>query len=189
MCSTSSGSETCIISAMRCSASVDCWNCSHGAFAGDGFDAAHAGRNAAFVNDLADADIAGARDMRAAAKLFAEIGDRNDAHSVAVFFAEQRHGAGGDGYIERHDVGVDRDVLEDLMIHEPLDFLDFGAVHGGVVREIKTQPVGLDDAAGLFDMGPSTLRSAACSRCVAVWLRMVAWRTGSFDAAHSSSPR
>ena len=32
----------------------------HGAFAGDGFDAANAGGDAAFRNDLEDADVAGA---------------------------------------------------------------------------------------------------------------------------------
>ena len=91
-------------------------------FAGDGFDAAHAGRDAAFVDDLAQADVAGAADVRAAAQLLAEAGDGDDAHPVAVLFAEQSHGAGVERLVEIHDVGVDLDVLQDLLVDEPLDF-------------------------------------------------------------------
>ena len=110
-----------------------------GRFAGDGLDAPHAGRDAAFVHDLADADIAGAPDVRAAAQLAAEAGHGNHANLFAVLFAEQRHGAGGDGLVERHDLGLDPGVAQDLLVHEPLHFLDFGAVHGGVVGEVEAQ--------------------------------------------------
>ena len=76
------------------------------AFAGDRLDAAHARGNRTFVDDFADADIAGAADVRASAKLLAEIGDGDDAHFIAVFFAEQRHRAGGQRLIQIHHVGV-----------------------------------------------------------------------------------
>jgi len=57
----------------------------HSSFAGDGFDAAHTGRDAAFGNDLKDANVAGAGDVGASAKLLAEIGDGDDANSSPYF--------------------------------------------------------------------------------------------------------
>ena len=122
------------------------------AFAGDGFDAAHAGRDAALVDDLEQADVAGAPDVRAAAELLAETGDVDDAHLVAVLFAEQRHGAGPDGLIERHDRGFDRGVAQDLLVDQALDFFDLGLVERGVMREVEAQPRRLDHAAGLLDV-------------------------------------
>ena len=150
------------------------------AFAGDGFDAPHAGGDAAFIDDLADADIAGAAHVRAAAQLLAETGHGDHAHLLAVFFAEQRHGAGGDGLIERHDVGVDLGVAEDLLVHEPLDFFDFGAVHGGVVGEIEAQAAGLHHAAGLLDVRAQHLAQRGVQQMrggvIAAWWRRAAAR-------------
>ena len=53
---------------MRRRAPVDSWILAQRAFAGDGFDAANAGGDAALIDDLAEADIAGAPDVRAAAE-------------------------------------------------------------------------------------------------------------------------
>ena len=111
--------EACALRCVQCACVLEALQ---RAFAGDGFDAAHAGRDAALVDDLADADIAGAADVRAAAELLAEGVDLHDAHLVAVLFAEQRHGAGLRGLVEIHDVGVDLAVGEDLLVHQPLDF-------------------------------------------------------------------
>ena len=65
----------------------------HGLRTGDCFNAAHASRDGTFVNDAGDADVAGARNMRAAAKFAAEAGDVHYPNLVAVLFAEQGHGA------------------------------------------------------------------------------------------------
>ena len=66
--------------------------------------------------------------VRAAAQLLAEAGNGDHAHSVAVLFAEQRHGAGGERLIEIHDVGWTSVFVEDLLVHQPLDF---GELVGG----------------------------------------------------------
>src|SRR5215471_7668932 len=122
------------------------------AFAGDRFDAADSRRNAALVDDLANTDIASAPDMRAAAQLAAESRHADHTHLFAVLFAEERHRAGGDRLFERQDVGGDFRVSEDLAIHQLLDFLELGAVHGGVVREVEAQTARLHYAARLLDV-------------------------------------
>ena len=66
------------------------------------------------------------RDVRAAAEFLAEVGDGHDADLVAILLAEQRHGAGGDRLIDRHHVGGDLRVAQDLLVDETLDFDDFG---------------------------------------------------------------
>ena len=128
-----------------------------GVFAGDGFDAANARGDAAFRDDLEEADIAGAADVRASAELLAEVRDHHDADVGAVFFAEQRHGAGGNGLIESHHVGGDFGVAKNLFVHETLDFGDLGGIDRGVVAEIETKTRRFDDAAGLFDMRAENL--------------------------------
>ena len=55
-------------------------------------DAADAGGDAAFRDDLEQADVAGARDVGAAAELAARA-DVEHADLVAVLLAEQHHGA------------------------------------------------------------------------------------------------
>src|SRR3990170_268196 len=60
--------------------------------AGDGLDAADARGDGALGDNLEEADLAGGLEVRAAAELGGEIPDADDAHSVAVLLAEQRHG-------------------------------------------------------------------------------------------------
>jgi len=55
-------------------------------FAGHGFDSAHAGGNCRFMDNLQQADIAGAPDVRAAAKFHAHLTHFNDAHRLTVLF-------------------------------------------------------------------------------------------------------
>jgi hypothetical protein len=121
-----------------------------GRVARDGFNAAHAGRNAAFVDDLAEADIAGAAHVGSAAQLLAEIGDVDDAHLIAVLFAEQRHGACADGFIERHHFGFHLGIAEDLLVDEPLHLVDFGFVERRIVGEVEAKPRRLDYASSLL---------------------------------------
>jgi hypothetical protein len=90
--------------------------------------------------------------VRSAAELFAEAGNIHDTHLIAVFFTEQRHGAGPDGLIERHDFRFDGRVAQDLLADQSLDLLDLGFVEGGVVGEVEAQARRLDDAAGLLDV-------------------------------------
>src|SRR3546814_2686655 len=81
--------------------------CSSDLLAGQRLDTAHAGGHRALVDDLEQADVAGAAHMGAAAELdriipVAELAHGEHADLVAVFLAEQRHGAGGDRLVRRH---------------------------------------------------------------------------------------
>ena len=85
--------------------------------AGQRLDAADAGGDRALAHDLEQADIAGPPDMRAAAELDGisvagalAVGidaHRHDAHLIAVFLAEQRQRAFGDGFVRRHQMRLD----------------------------------------------------------------------------------
>ncbi len=62
--------------------------------AGDRLDTTHASRHTAFAGDLEQADVTGALDVGAAAELDGETTTHGQhAHLIAVFLAEQRHGA------------------------------------------------------------------------------------------------
>ncbi len=91
-------------------------------------------------------------DVRAAAQLLAEAGDRNHAHAIAIFFAEQRHGAGVERLVEIHDIGMDFDVFQDLFVDELLNFGQLLGIGVRVMRKVEAQAIGIDDAAGLFDV-------------------------------------
>ena len=106
--------------------------------------------------------------MRAAAQLLAEAGNRDDADLVAVFFAEQRHGAGRDGLIERHDVGLDR-MLRRICSFTSRSTSSISARSmRRVMREIETQPRRLHDAARLLDVRAQHLPQRGVQQCVAV---------------------
>jgi hypothetical protein len=127
--------------------------------------------------------------VRAAAEFLAEIGDgHDDADVVAVLFAEQRHGAGGDGLVERHHVGGDFGVAEDLLVDEALDFGDFGGIDRGVVAEIETQARGFDDAAGLLDVRPEDLAERGVQQVRRGVVALGGEALGTATSARSSSP-
>ena len=57
-------------------------------FAGHSFDAAHAGRHAAFFQNFNQTDLAGLRGVGAAAQFGGEIADLDHADLVAVLLSE-----------------------------------------------------------------------------------------------------
>src|SRR5690606_11215609 len=62
--------------------------------AGDRLDTTHASRHTAFAGDLEQADVTGALDVGPAAQLDGETTTHGQyAHLIAVFLAEQHHGA------------------------------------------------------------------------------------------------
>ena len=73
------------------------------------------------------------------------------------FSPNKRHRAGGNGLVDRHHIGGDLRVAEDLLVDEPLDFEDFGGIERGVMGEIEAKPRGLDHAAGLLDVRSENL--------------------------------
>ena len=119
---------------------------------GDGLDPADAGGNAAFRKDLEGADVAGVLNVCAAAEFHGEITHRDHADDVAVFFAEQRHGAQLAGLVDGHFLRDDRERRADLLIDEVFHLRDLFGRHRLEVREVKAQPVGVVQGTGLFDV-------------------------------------
>ena len=115
--------------------------------AGQRLDAADAGGDRALADDLEQADIAGAPDMGAAAELdrisvagplaVGVDAHRDDANLIAIFLAEQRQRAFGDGLVGRHQMRLDRSVLQDHGIDQILDRADLLMRHWLLMREIE----------------------------------------------------
>ena len=122
-----------------------------GVHARDGLDAADAGGNARFAEDLEGADVARAHDVRAAAELDG-VADRLNADDVAVLFAEEHRGAGLAGFFKRQDFGLRGRVGEDLLVDEVFDAGDLLGRHGLAVGEVKAQLGRGDEGALLFDV-------------------------------------
>lgn len=112
-------------------------------FAGDSFDATDAGRNAAFRDDLEEANITGTRHVGTAAQ-FGGGADGKHAHLVAVLLAEQRHGAGGDGVVVAHQLRAGGHVGQHFAVDDLFHTTDFLGGHRGVVAEVETGLVGID---------------------------------------------
>ena len=122
-----------------------------GVHARDGLDAADAGGNARFAEDLEGADVARAHDVRAAAELDG-VADRLNADDVAVLFAEEHRGAGLAGFFKRQDFGLRGRVGEDLLVDEVFDAGDLLGRHGLAVGEVEAQLGRGDEGALLFDV-------------------------------------
>src|SRR5688572_29050071 len=128
--------------------------------AGHRFDAAHAGADRAFADDLEQADVAGAPHMGAAAQLGREdlvlvgrlAAHRDDADLVAVFLAEQRHRAGFDRGLRRHQARLHRLVVTDTVVDLALHHRDVLGAHRLAVTEVEAQAIGRHQRALLRDM-------------------------------------
>src|SRR5690606_4660226 len=115
--------------------------------AGQRLDAPDARRDARLLGEHERADVAGRPYVRAAAELQAVAVDRDDAHTVAVFLAEQRHRALPDGFLGRLLLGDDREVAQDLLVDLALDLAPFLGRERLEVIEVEAQPVGRDERA------------------------------------------
>ena len=124
----------------------------HGALAGEGLDPAHAGRDGRFGNNLDQANVAGARHMRAAAQLDRKIPQPQHAHPLAVFLAEQRHGTGLLGRGEVHFLIVCRLIGTHLGVDHILDGAQFPVGQGFAMGEVEPQALGIDQRTFLCDM-------------------------------------
>ena len=131
-----------------------------GGGARDGLDAAHSGGGGLFDGDFEDADVAGAADVRAAAKLLAVkaarrrgIGNRHDAHILlGIAVAEEGQRAGSERVVDRGDVGLDLGVEQNFVVHLLLDVAQFGGINRGEVRKIEAQACRLDQRPRLLDV-------------------------------------
>ena len=75
-----------------------------------------------------------------------------DADLVAVFLAEQRHGARRDGVVRRHEAGGHVRIMADLRVHVRLDRGDLRMGERFGMRIVETQPVGRDQTTLLRHM-------------------------------------
>ena len=134
---------------------------------GQGLDPAHAGGDGAFRDDLEETDVAGAPDVGAAAKLGREatigvFAHGDDAHLVAVLFAEQRHGPGLDRLAGVHEARRDLGVAPDLGVDFGFDRSQLVGLDGFGMADIEAQPRGRHQRALLGDV----LAQAAAQRGV-----------------------
>jgi hypothetical protein len=137
---------------------------------GQRLDAPDAGGDAGLADQRDQADLAGASDMRAAAKLHRiglarhAAGHRahgDDPHLLAVLLAEQRHRAGLHRLLAVHQVGDHRLVLQEDAVGEVFDRLKLVAVHRFGCEKSNRSRSGATSEPFCATWVPSTLRSAA----------------------------
>ena len=92
--------------------------------------------------------------MCAATKFGGEVADANDAHLVAILFAEQRHGVIlVDGHVDGNIFdGLDFAVAQHFFIDDVFDVLQLFVCDGSEVGKIKTQMSRRDQRSGLLDV-------------------------------------
>ena len=76
------------------------------------------------------ADLAGARHVRAAAELLREAGHLDDAHPLAVLVAEEGEGTVGERLLAAHDLGLEPGVAQDLAVDAVLDVAQLARADG-----------------------------------------------------------
>src|SRR5690606_39446695 len=100
----------------------------------------HSGSDAAFGSDAEQADIAGTLDVGPPAQFNGEAAAHGqDANLVAVFLAEERHGALGLGGLDVSDFDFHRRVGTDLVIDDALQLPPLLGADGFEVAEVETQ--------------------------------------------------
>ena len=148
--------------------------------AGQRLDAAHAGGDRAFADDLEQADIAGAAHMGAAAELD-RIGAAALASPVRLPMLTTRTSSpyfspnsaiaplliASSGAIRWVSTGG---VLQNHGVGQVLDLADLVASSASYVEKSKRSRSGATSEPFCATCLPSTSRSASCSRCVAEWI-------------------
>src|SRR5262249_17282182 len=120
--------------------------------ASDCLDATHSGRDAAFADYHERTDIAGRGHMSAAAQLHAEVRYRHDTNPVAVFFPEERHRTGRNGFLGWPDLGLHRHIAINVLVDDVLDAFLFLRGHRLKMDEIEAQPIGRHERSFLLDV-------------------------------------
>ena len=111
---------------------------------GQRLDAANSRSHAAFADDLEQADVAGARNMRAAAQFGRKVAHLQYAHVIAVLLAEQRHRTELDRFVVAHLADFRLDVAAHFGVDQILDLAQFVRRDRLEVRKVETQAIGGD---------------------------------------------
>ena len=110
-----------------------------GVQAGVGFDAAGPGADGGFTQDGYGPDLGGVGDVGAAAEFHAEgAADFDDAHHVAVVFAEEGHCAHSFGFVQGGFDGVDLPVGVYCLVGDEFDV--FQLFRGELFRVVEVEP-------------------------------------------------
>src|SRR5262249_51871725 len=79
-------------------------------------------------------------------------GHRHHPHSVAVFFAEERHCTGGDRFLRRLDRRFNTNVHQNVVVDDLLDGQELLARERTEVHEVEAETIGCDERSRLFDV-------------------------------------
>ena len=140
-----------------------------GGGAGDRLDPADALRRAGLASQHEGADLGRRAHVGAAAQLAGDARDLHHPHVLAVLLSEQHRGAQLAGVILAGDEDVQRMVLHDPLVHDPLDLASPARRSSGCPwRKSKRSLSGPTYEPAWVTCSPRTSRSARCSRCVAV---------------------
>ena len=100
--------------------------------------------------------------MGAAAQLAAGA-DVEHAHRLAVFFAEQHHGAGLLGRFDVHHARLGGGVGQNFGVDAGFDLANLCVGHRRVVGKVKAGALGVHQRALLLHMRRPALRAAPCA--------------------------
>ncbi len=123
-----------------------------GAGASQGFNAAHAGADAAFGGDGEKADFTRGPDVGTTAQFFAKSRHFDGADVVAVFFTKQGHRTAGEGVIQAGDLGLHGGVVPQLFVYQEFNALQFTLAQARKMGKVKPQAIRGDEGTGLFDV-------------------------------------
>ena len=140
-------------------------------------------------DDLEDADLGRVGDVGAAAELARDAVDLDHPHPLAVFLAEQGHRAEllGLGPLHARASAPARLALIHSLTRSSTSRSSSGLSAWPWVKS-KRSLSGRTAEPAWRTWVPSRSRSAACRRCVAVWLRIVAWRVSRSTTASTATP-
>ena len=103
-------------------------------------------------DDLEQADVTGARHVRAAAQFGRGLAHAQHAHAIAVLLAEQRHRAEIQRFLHVHVVHFGRMVVADFGVHPALDLGQLAGTERSEMGEVEAQTVGRDQRTLLGDV-------------------------------------
>ena len=128
-----------------------------GSLTGNGLNAAHSGSHTALRHDAHKAYLTGSLHVAAAAK-FNAVAKLHHAHLVTIFLAKQGHGAQFLSLLQGHvAVVLDRQVLADAGVDQPLHLAQLIMSHLLEMTEVKAQPLRGYQRALLLHMGAQHL--------------------------------